>query len=300
MQQTDRPTIDFRQTDAAIKFFDRAPVVASHASDWNTIHVEHHLLEATDTGEHTLALHCLCLSLNSFRCDRWLDEQFYTDACHSGLFGIIPAAMAHRAASSSDQIEFVTLSFDATLLTQVAQEWVNPQRLQLLPHPAIQQDLMVEAIGLALKAEMESGCMGGKIYGETLTNALVIHLLRHYCNYIPQIQSYSGGLPSPKLKQVLDYIHNNLEEALSLEAIAAQIGMSHYYFCSLFKQSLGVSPWQYVIQQRVDRAKQLLKTTELPISDIALLCGFASQTHLNKHFYRLVGITPKNYRKQIP
>lgn len=299
MPQNDRPTVDFRQKDAAVKFFDRAPIAASHFSGWNTVHVEHHHLPATDTGEHTLAHHCICLALNSYRCDRWLDQHFYSDFCHSGRFGIIPAAALHRAASSSNSIGFITLSFEPTLLNQVAQDWMNPDSLQLIPHTATQEDLLIQAIGLALKNEVESGCVGGRIYGETLANAIVVHLLRHYCNRTPQIQSYSSGLASHKLQRALTYIHDNLNQALSLESIAAEVELSQYYFSSLFKQSMGISPWQYVIQQRVDRAKLLLKTTDLSISNTALLSGFANQNHLNKHFYKLVGVTPKAYRKRI-
>lgn len=298
-RQSQRPPVDFRQKDAAAKFFDRAPLVASQASGKHTVHIEHHILPATDTGEHTLALHCICLTLNSFRCDRWLDDRFYSDSCHSGMFGIIPAATVHRAASSNSAIDFVTLSFEPTLLTQAAQDWINPDALQLISHTANQEDLFIQGVALALKADVESGSASGQIYGESLTNALSVHLLKHYCNRTPRIQAYSNGLPSHKLRRVLDYIHSNLEKPLSLESIAAEIGMSQYYFCSLFKQSIGIPPWQYVIQQRVDRAKALLKTSELSILDVSLLSGFANQTHLNKHFHKLVGVTPKTYQKQI-
>ncbi|NJO43692.1 MAG: helix-turn-helix transcriptional regulator [Cyanobacteria bacterium CRU_2_1] len=74
--------------------------------------------------------------------------------------------------------------------------------------------------------------------------------------------------------------------------------MSVYYFCELFKQSIGVAPYQYVLQQRVERAKQLLKDEKRAIVDIALECGFANQTHLNKHFRKLTGMTPKSYRTE--
>ncbi|NJL23261.1 MAG: helix-turn-helix transcriptional regulator [Leptolyngbyaceae cyanobacterium SM1_3_5] len=239
------------------------------------------------------------MTLNSFRCDRWLGDRFYSDFCHPGMFGIIPAATLHRAASSNNLIQFITLSFEPALLNQVAQDWINPDPLQLIPHTAIYEDSLIQAIGLALKAEVESGCAGGRIYGETLANAIAVHLLRHYCNRTPQIQSYSTGLSPQKLQRVLSYIHDNLSQDLSLESIAAEIGISQYYFCSLFKQSIGISPWQYVIQQRVDRAKLLLRTSNLSILDVSLRCGFASQNHLNRHFQKLVGTTPKNYRSRI-
>jgi AraC family transcriptional regulator len=61
---------------------------------------------------------------------------------------------------------------------------------------------------------------------------------------------------------------------------------------------VGIAPYKYVLQQRVERAKQLLKDEERAIVDIALECGFANQTHLNKHFRKFTGMTPKGYRNQ--
>ncbi|MGH8000244.1 MAG: helix-turn-helix domain-containing protein, partial [Brasilonema sp.] len=70
-----------------------------------------------------------------------------------------------------------------------------------------------------------------------------------------------------------------------------------YYFCQLFKQSLGITPYQYVLQLRVERAKQLLKNQKITICDVALACGFANQSHFTKHFRKLTGMTPKAYWK---
>ena len=136
----------------------------------------------------------------------------------------------------------------------------------------------------------------GQLYGESLANLFLIHLLRHYCAFEPKLKQYQGGLPKQKLQQAIDYIHANLDQKLSLDAIAQQLNMSVYHFCDLFKQSVGIAPYKYVLQQRVERAKQLLKDEERAIVDIALECGFANQTHLNKLFRKYTGMTPKAYR----
>jgi AraC family transcriptional regulator len=104
-------------------------------------------------------------------------------------------------------------------------------------------------------------------------------------------------LSPENLRDTLDYIQEHLSEEITLEAIANHIGISQYYFSHLFKQSMGVSPYQYVLQQRVERAKQLLKQSNLSIVEIALECGFANQTHLTKHFRNLVGLSPKAYQE---
>lgn len=106
-------------------------------------------------------------------------------------------------------------------------------------------------------------------------------------------------LTPEQLRQALVYIQEHLTEEISLEAIANDLDMSRYHFSRLFKQSMGVSPYHYVLQQRVERAKQLLKQKELSITDIALECGFANQTHLNKHFRQLTGMSPTTYRASL-
>ena len=104
------------------------------------------------------------------------------------------------------------------------------------------------------------------------------------------------GLTHTQLQQVLDYIHAHLERDLSLAELAEVINISPTYFASLFKQAIEISPHQYVIQRRVERAKVMLSKTDLAIADIALQVGFSSQSHLNQQFKRLTGMTPKQVR----
>jgi AraC family transcriptional regulator len=97
----------------------------------------------------------------------------------------------------------------------------------------------------------------------------------------------------------LDYIHDNLHQDIKLADLAQLLSMSQFHFSHLFKQSIGISPYQYLFQQRVERAKQLLKQTERSITDIALACGFNSHSHLSKQFRQLTGMTPKAYRANL-
>ncbi|MBE9207657.1 response regulator transcription factor [Nostoc sp. LEGE 06077] len=105
-----------------------------------------------------------------------------------------------------------------------------------------------------------------------------------------------SGLPPTKLKIILGYIQENLNQELSLETLATQVGMKSDYFARLFKLSTGKSVHQYIIQQRVERARHLLRASSLTIADIALECGFANPSHLALHFKRIVGVAPKQFR----
>lgn len=112
----------------------------------------------------------------------------------------------------------------------------------------------------------------------------------------PTTEFKSRSLTHTQLCQVLDYINAHLARDLSLAELAEIINISPIYFANLFKQAIGISPHQYGIQQRVERAKTMLTKTDLAIADIALQVGFSSQSHLTQQFKRLTGITPKQIR----
>jgi AraC family transcriptional regulator len=107
---------------------------------------------------------------------------------------------------------------------------------------------------------------------------------------------YEGGLGDRKLLQVTNYINDYLDQDIKLANLAQLLGMSQSHFSYLFKQSMGISPHQYLLQQRIERAKQLLKQTDRSVMEIALTCGFDSHSHLSKQFRQLTGMTPKAYR----
>jgi len=95
---------------------------------------------------------------------------------------------------------------------------------------------------------------------------------------------------------VTDYINDNIASEIKLSDLANLAGISQYHFSRLFKKSLGISPNKYVIKQRIERAKSLLKNSDLLVTEIALLCGFSSHSHFSKYFRQITGITPKEYK----
>jgi AraC family transcriptional regulator len=114
----------------------------------------------------------------------------------------------------------------------------------------------------------------------------------------PSSPESDAGLSQPTLAQALAYIEQHLDQSLSLEEIAADLNLSVYHFGRLFKQSTGQSPYQYVLQQRVERAKQLLMQPDLSITEVAIACGFSHAAHLAKHFRQHTGLTPTQFRQQ--
>jgi transcriptional regulator of acetoin/glycerol metabolism len=111
------------------------------------------------------------------------------------------------------------------------------------------------------------------------------------------VEAPRGGLSPGALRRVREHIESHLDKNISLDALAATAGLSVHHFARAFKQTAGVSPHRYLLQQRIDRAANLIGTTDLPLSQIALTVGFADQSHFCKHFSRLTGSTPSDFRR---
>jgi len=105
-----------------------------------------------------------------------------------------------------------------------------------------------------------------------------------------------GGLPPRAFRRVREYILAHLAEEIRNPVLADLVGLSVYYFSRAFKQSAGVSPHRFVLQSRVERVKQLLVETDLPLAHIAVAAGFGDQSHCTRQFRELVGITPGRFR----
>ena len=131
-----------------------------------------------------------------------------------------------------------------------------------------------------------------------MANALATHLVYRYSARKVSCSDESGQLSRRQLKRVMDYVDEHLAEDLSLAELANVVSLSAFHFARLFKRSTGYAPHQYHIRCRIKRSKQLLLDRELTIAQIAQVVGFSSQSHLNYHFKRIVGLTPTAFVRQ--
>lgn len=106
----------------------------------------------------------------------------------------------------------------------------------------------------------------------------------------------TGGLAPAQRKRLREFIDCHLDEPLSLGQLARLCALSEYHFARMFSLSFGVPPHRYLLARRVERARELLRTSQLPFGEIALACGFASASHFSNRFRQAVGATPGQYR----
>jgi AraC-like DNA-binding protein len=110
------------------------------------------------------------------------------------------------------------------------------------------------------------------------------------------LPQWRGGLPPRVLRRVQEYIDSHLDENMGLDMLAGTAGLSVHHFARAFRRSLGEPPHSYVLRRRIERAQEMLKQTDQPLSEIALAVGFSDHSHFARHFRRLVGITPSAAR----
>lgn len=174
----------------------------------------------------------------------------------------------------------------------------DPSAAQVVPRFAI-LDPLLEQLCIAIAKALREGTVEDGLYTDTLAQMIAVHLARYHCSRSrPLHMAAMKPIPSWKIRRLVDYIEENLDRNLSLEAMAAEVAVSPLYLPRSFKAALGESPHQYVIRRRIERAKELLTSGDTPVVDVALAVGFSSQSHLSSWFVRLVGVSPAEYRRQ--
>ena len=112
-------------------------------------------------------------------------------------------------------------------------------------------------------------------------------------------RAYRGGLAPARLRRVTELVHAKIEEELSLEEMAQSAGLSTAHFSQMFRKSTGESPHQFVLRQRLERAKEMLREAEPRVLDVAVACGFKTQQHFARVFRRMCGASPTEYRHEF-
>ncbi len=159
------------------------------------------------------------------------------------------------------------------------------------------QDALIQQIALTLLDEANAESPSGTLYADSLIQTLTLHLLKNYSNAGFVIENLNGGLSGYKLKRVKEFINANLEEDLSLAQMAEVADLSQFHFARAFRKSTGQTPQHYLMEQRIERAKQLLAKAELPIVEVSLRTGFKNQSHFTTLFRKFTNLTPKLWRE---
>ena len=160
------------------------------------------------------------------------------------------------------------------------------------------RDPLMQHIGMALLTEAISTESVRRMYAESLAQTLILHLLKNYTvDGSRQDTAATGGLPGFKLRRAKEFINEHLENDITLAEIAEAVGFSQFHFARAFRKSTGLTPQQYLVAQRINRAKELLTTSELPLVEVSIQAGFKNQSHFTTLFRKFTALTPKAFRQ---
>lgn len=268
-----------------------SPAVFKRRAAWDGIQLEHFRFRRGVLPEHSHREHLITFPLNGCRGEIRTANGLRARGAGPESVCVIPAGQPFTARTEDDS-ENLAIYLDPSVVARAAGE---AGRAPEVVEGCSPRDPVVRQVGLALLAEFESEAPGGRLYVESLSNLLAVHLLRHYASGGAE-QRFRGGLAGRRLRRVLDFINDNCEGDLSLAALAQVSGMSTFHFAREFKRATGTTPHQYLIRLRVERAKALLTGSELPLVEVGARAGFSHQSHFTRLFRRLTGTTPHSYR----
>lgn len=264
---------------------------------WSGLILERHRVGAIEIPEHEHTTLCIHLQTSGP-----VEMDWNTNRRHgrlktgSGNLMLLPPGTRDSLLWHGHS-ERILASIDPSVLRKAADEL----ELKNVPEFCLSWSFEDEQLRLLLtemEREATSGWATGPLYTDLLGLTLSVALLQKY-GHEPRIETiYRGGLTRPALNRVLDFIAANQQSEIRLEDLAAVAGLSTFHFARAFRQSTGQTPHRYVLQRRLDHAKQLLRQPGWSMEAIASQAGFADASHFAKVFRRYEGLSPGEWQRQ--
>ncbi|HEV7913410.1 MAG TPA: AraC family transcriptional regulator [Albitalea sp.] len=212
------------------------------------------------------------------------------------LVAVLPPSLPHSLADHAGSSTLI-LSIAARFFADVARAAVHCDDLTLV-EPHASADALIREVGNAVDRDVRSLDRLDDGYVKSLAAVLSAHVAQHYVAAQGARMAPTGGLAAHKMRCVRSYVTDHLGQAIRVDQLADAVHLSAFHFARMFKQSTGQSPHLYVLMQRVERAKELLSESDLPLVDVAADVGFRTQGHFTTVFHRYSGFTPRMYRLQ--
>src|SRR5262249_50683954 len=159
------------------------------------------------------------------------------------------------------------------------------------------EDKRVVALVAAVNEERIAGFPSGRLFLDSVEQALALALVNKYARRQLDVRAYHGGLGPARLRRITELVHAEIEDELSLDKMAKTAGVSPAHFSQMFRKSTGESPHQFVLRHRVERAKEMLRASEARVLDVAVACGFKTQQHFARVFRQMCGVSPTEFRQ---
>jgi AraC family transcriptional regulator len=223
------------------------------------------------------------------------DGTFVSATAESGSLTIVPAGTALQWTSTGTS-EFAQLYFSPALLRRAALR-LNGTRNPVLMTRIGFVDPLLHSVLTAMLAALHLPAQRQALYLDTLLETVLFKLLQDYAILrVPELRSRESLAPF-RMKRVVEFVEAHLGTHMTLAQLAKIGEVSTFHFSRAFRNSLGETPYQYILRRRVDRAKALLTASDQPLARVASACGFRDARHLKRTFQRVAGVAPGHYRE---
>jgi AraC family transcriptional regulator len=160
-------------------------------------------------------------------------------------------------------------------------------------------DPRLGALVAAAHAEMAAGFPSGRLFLDSVEQAMAVVLVNGHAVRHRPVQMYKGGLGSARLRKINELVYAKMEDDLGLDEMAQSVGLSTAHFARMFRKSTGESPHKYVLRRRLERATAMLRAPDARVLDVAMACGFKTQQHFAQAFRDVWGVSPTEYRRNF-
>jgi AraC family transcriptional regulator len=157
----------------------------------------------------------------------------------------------------------------------------------------------LSALVVAAHAEMLAAFPSGRLFLDSVEQAMAVALVNGHAVRHRPVQISRGGLGSGRLRRIRELVHAKMEDDLTLDEMAQSVGLSTAHFARMFRKSTGETPHKFVLRQRLERAKVMLRAPDARVLDVAVACGFKTQQHFAQVFRDVCGVSPTGYRQDF-
>ncbi len=274
--------------------------VSRRTRTWVDVQAE--IVQRTGLGKEETSVvserHLLLLNLkgDSEQGQYWLDgrrAEFIRRRPGSLLF--IPAGCAwHGWEIGASRAAYLSISIDPSWGSQTYADTQRSALPSVAPELGFDDEIIMQA-ARGIGAEFDDASPLGAMVVEGYLTTIFAQLVRR-TRHVRSVKK--GGMSTSKLNRIIELIDADLTADLTLDQLAQVVGFSVPHLCRAFRQSVGCPPHTFTIRRRIERSQVYLRDTRLPLTDIALMCGFGNSSHFSNTFRRIVGTTPFAYRER--
>jgi AraC family transcriptional regulator len=294
--QLSEPSFEFMTTGGRRPFFD-APTLRSSDHPWAGYGFEESPSPLEPLPSHSWAKTTL-LHICPFEGQsslRWKHRgSWNNDIIQTGTVSIVRRDIEIQAAIAASNFPVMVLQLDNSQLHHLAPSQVTSID-EALVAVQVTRDPQLAGLMTAMRAEVREGCPSGRLFAESISIALLAYLANRYTNKLRSVGG-AGSLSASQKKTVASYVRSNLSDNISITELASLADLSPSRFTRAFKSAFGDTPYRYVMRQRIEAAKLMLREKALTATAVAMSLGFSSQSHFIKVFRQFTGLTPSQFR----